>query len=396
MKKLFAIAVGVIIVVSLLMVGYGAFLNYKSEKIIDVQMSNRKLKLEGSKVKERIILPVWEKESLRLSAGNMIDAISRLEGTVEEVFVKENDMVKKGQPICRIMNEEIQLKISQVDVSIAKAQAMLVKYEHSYDRYKRLLAYGAVSQERYDEAIANYKAAMAEVAQLKMEKQQYELQKERLLVTSPLEGEVLMLYKTQGSFTQAGNSVALIGDFSKLQFTEVVTEQELERLGPLHVPGELIFDKNDLDKVYATGYKKGNKGADQRFGVSVIAVDPSPKVAANMRTIRWEVDNTSGLLEPKRYQNVKVMAIRERQGLTIPQTALLDNKKDTVYVWKPTEGKEGKLELRNIIIGATDGKYVEIFSGLAADEIVIISGKEGLSDDINVEVEVREEAANEK
>lgn len=391
MKKLFLIAVTVIMAAAIMLVGYGAFLNYKSEKVIDLRMANRVLRLDGVKAEERVLLPVWELDSMRLSAENMTDAISRLEGTIEEVFVRQNDHVSKGQAICRIANEDIPIKLAQIDVNIAKAEAVLIRYEHSYERYKRLIDYGAVSQEQYEEALTNYKAAAEEVKQLQLERRQYELQEERLVVTAPLEGEVLMLYKKQGSFLQAGTSVALIGDFSTLQFTEVVTDDELRRLEPLDVPGELAFSKRELDKIYATGYNEGNKGAQQRFLARIVSVEPPPEIEAAMRTIRWSVDNSSGLLEPKRYQDVKIFAIKERKNLAIPKSALLENRHDAVYVWHPSDGK---LELRKIATGAADGNYVEVFAGLQPGEIVIVSGKEGLSKGMKAEVNVKGGAAD--
>lgn len=391
MKKLFLIAVTVIMAAAILLVGYGAFLNYKSEKVIDLRMANRVLRLEGVKAEERVLLPVWELDSLRLSAENMTDAISRLEGTIEEVFVRPNDHVTKGQAICRIANEDIPIKLAQIDVNIAKAEAVLTRYEHSYERYKRLIAYGAVSQEQYEEALTNYKAAVEEIKQLQLERRQYELQKERLVITAPLDGEVLMLYKKLGSFLQAGTSVALIGDFSTLQFTEVVTDDELRRLGHLDIPGELAVSKRDLDKIYATGYGEGNKGQQQRFLARIVSVEPPPEIDAAMRTIRWNVDNASGLLEPKRYQDVKIFAIRERKSLAIPKNALLENRNDVVYVWHQSDGR---LELRKITTGAADGNYVEVFAGLQPEEIVIVSGKEGLSDGMKAEVNVKGGAAD--
>ena len=110
-----------------------------------------------------------------------------------------------------------------------------------------------------------------------------------------------------------------------------------------------------------------------------------------MRTIRWSVDNSSGLLEPKRYQDVKIFAIKERKNLAIPKSALLENRHDAVYVWHPSDGK---LELRKIATGATDGNYVEVFAGLQPGEIIIVSGKEGLSNGMKAEVNVKGGAAD--
>jgi hypothetical protein len=147
---------------------------------------------------------------------------------------------------------------------------------------------------------------------------------------------------------------------------------------------ELEFSKNDLEKIYAANYRQGNQGYAQRFLAHVVSVEPPPEIAASLRTIRWKVDNASGLLEPKHYQHVKISSLAERKVLAVPHAALLDSKVKAVYVWN-----EGVLQLRQIETGATDGEYVEIRSGLASDEIVVVSGKEGLRDGLKAQITVK-------
>ena len=223
-----------------------------------------------------------------------------------EEIDEENDYVTKGQPICRIGNEDIPIQLAQIDVNIAKANAVVTRYKNSYERYKKLRDFGAVSLEQYEEIETNYKAALEEVKQLQLQREQYEIQQKRLVVNAPLNGEVLMLYKNAGSFLSAGASVALIGDFSNLEFTDVVNDDELNRLGDLSLPGELVINKRDLDKIYNNSYNQGNKGIMQKFNVKITAVEPPLEVEADMRTVHWSVDNSSGLLEPRRYQDATI------------------------------------------------------------------------------------------
>lgn len=391
MKKMFLIAVSVIMIAAILLVAYGTFLNYKSEYIINLRLINKVLHLEGVKVQERSMIPVWSRESLRMEAENMTDAVSRLEGTVENVYVKQNDRVVKGQPVCRIANEDIPIKLAQIDVSIAKAEAVKIRYQHSYERYKKLVEYGAISLEQYEEAETNYKAAMEEVRQLNLERRQYELQEERLLITAPFDGEVLMVYKHPGSFLTAGTSVALIGDFSSLEFSEVLTDEEVHGLGDLQKPGELQFNERDMEKIYGTAYKKGNMGAAQRFKTVISKIEPPTSIEAQMRKVTWLVDNSSGLLEAKRYQDVKIFSLNEKHCLAVPEQAMIDARRDSVYVWHP---ENGELELRKIVSGVTDGSYIEVVEGLKPDEIVVISGKDGLADGMKATVELRGGADN--
>ena len=377
MKKFFIIAVGIIMASVLLLVGYGAYLNYRSEKVIATRMENRVISLEGSKAERRSIMPVWNLGSVNLTAENVSDVVSRQEGIIDELFVRKDDKVKKGDPICRIINEEIPIRIAQIDVNIAKAKAVSLKYKHSYERYDRLIKIGAVSQEQYEEVYTNYKASLEELKQLELEKSQYLLQANRLILEAPFDGEVLLLYKKLGTYLQPGEAVALIGNFKNMQFVQTVTDDELLRLGRLDIPGELVFSKRDLEKIYDTGFNVGNKGEGERFTARIVEVVPPPEAPAVIRKVYWSVDNSSGLLEPRRYHDVQLSAIRERTGLTIPKKALLDDSNNTVYVW---DESSKRIKIRNVSSGPTDGNYVEIFDGLREGEIVIVSGKEGLND----------------
>ena len=49
-------------------------------------------------------------------------------------------------------------------------------------------------------------------------------------------------------------------------------------------------------------------------------------------------------------------------------------------------GEENILEKREVKIGADDGKFVEILSGLRENEIVVTSATKGLEDGMKVEI----------
>ena len=110
-----------------------------------------------------------------------------------------------------------------------------------------------------------------------------------------------------------------------------------------------------------------------------------------MRKVTWLVDNSSGLLEAKRYQDVKIFSLNEKHCLAVPEQAMIDARRDSVYVWHP---ENVELELRKIVSGVTDGSYIEVVEGLKPDEIVVISGKDGLADGMKATVELRGGADN--
>lgn len=383
MKKIFFIAVAGVIVMMILLVGYGTFLNYTDEGNIAARLSNRTIKLVGAKAETRVLRGGFTRKDVRMEAENMTDAVSRLEGTVEKIYVQPNSKVVKGQPICHIVNEDIDMKIVQADVNIAKAQTVSARYANSLSRYKRLIGSGAVSMEQYEDIETQYKSALAELETLRLEKQQYEILRDRLTVTAPLDGEVLMLYKKEGAFLQAGTSVALIGNFSRLRFTETISDDDFQSLLPIGKEWELSVEQGDMEKIYSGSYGGSNRGYEQTFGAHIVKVEPPVGQAASLRSISWEVNNSSGLLEPKRYQQVRFQEIVERKVLAVPAKAV-DAKRSSVFVWNT----DGKLEERKVIFGASDGSFIEVQSGIEPDEIVVISGREGLENGMKAEVSI--------
>ncbi len=383
MKKIFFIAVAAVIAMMLLLVGYGTFLNYTDEGNIAARLSNRTIKLVGAKAETRVLRGGFTRKDVRMEAENMTDAVSRLEGTVEKIYVQPNSKVVKGQPICHIVNEDIDMKIVQADVNIAKAQTVAARYANSLSRYKRLIGSGAVSMEQYEDIETQYKSALAELETLRLEKQQYEILRDRLTVTAPLDGEVLMLYKKEGAFLQAGTSVALIGNFSRLRFTETISDDDFQSLLPIGKEWELSVEQGDMEKIYSGSYGGSNRGYEQTFGAHIVKVEPPVGQAASLRSISWEVNNSSGLLEPKRYQQVRFQEIVERKVLAVPAKAV-DAKRSSVFVWNA----DGKLEERKVIFGASDGSFIEVQSGIEPDEIVVISGREGLENGMKAEVSI--------
>lgn len=104
-----------------------------------------------------------------------------------------------------------------------------------------------------------------------------------------------------------------------------------------------------------------------------------------MRSVQWEIDNTAGLLEPKRYQNVMFEEQERRRVLAVPVAAFVSDERNSVFVYE-----QGVLKLRAVESGSMDGKFCEIAGGLEPGEIVVVSGKEGLTDGTKAEVTLEE------
>ena len=208
------------------------------------------------------------------------------------------------------------------------------------------------------------------------------MQSARQDVIAPIDGEILILYKQQGSYVTAGTPIALIGDFSRLSFSMPVEDKYAQRLS-IGDRAELSFTSNQiLRKAYDTEYAAGNKGEEQIFSVHVTEITPPLNETASLRKIVWEIDNRVGLLEQQAYSGVILKSARARRVLAVPLAAMTDSNRNAVFVVT----SENTLERRAVKTGSDDGNFIEIVSGLSEGETVITSATSGLESGTKVTV----------
>ena len=384
MKRYYLVGLVIILVMAVALIAYGAYLNKTDENQIEMRMEERKIPLQGAKAKFRNLQPIFVLDTINLTSEEMADAVALIDGRIEKNFVTKNSVVGKGQTLFELVNEDIPIKIQQVESAIAKAEAQVLQSKNSFERYQRLREKNATSLEKYDEAKLNYEAAQANLREAQAQKNQLLVQNSRQNVTAPIDGEILILYKQIGAYVTAGTPIALVGNFSKLNFSLAVEDAQAKKIS-VGEKFELNFkNSRAIQKAYDTEYGAGNLGTAQIFPVLVKEIIPNLNQAATMRKIIFEIDNSARILEQQTYNGVELIRTSKHTALTIPLSALDETKKNIFIV------KENILERREVEVGADDGKFVEILSGLNEGEIVISSATKGLEDGMKVEINLVE------
>ena len=374
MKKLYMIGLVLILLFAVAMIGYGAWINKTGENQISERMKTRTIQLQGALVQMRDIHPTLFPETINLYSEEMADAVALIDGRVEEILVSKNASVRRGQVIFTLVNDEIPLKIQQAESSIAKAQAQLANAKSNFARYTRLRERDATSIEKFDEAQMAYLASEAALKEAQTIKEQLLVQSARQNVSAPIDGEILILYRQQGSYVQAGTPLALVGNFDRLFFALPVEDRHAQRLSIGHRARLTFTSSQILRKAYDTDYAAGNRGDEQIFDVTLKEIVPNLNEPASLRKVVFEVDNRVGLLEQETYSSAVLSAAQTRKLLTVPLAAMIDTNRSAVFV----ATGEGTLERRAVRTGADDGTYVEILTGLSEGETVITSDTAGL------------------
>lgn len=406
MRKIFTVAIGLVITMIAVILGYGFYLNYSNEKNIALSIAHQKRVYTAVRCRTEEIFNRWVRWPVKLYSAKRADVVSRNAGILSRIYVEPGQKVKEGQLLALVTSEEIDSKLTELTAEIARVKTMRDKYKVSYERYNRLKDMGAVSLEQYDMAKAEYFGAAEEVKAMTAQREQYELMRERLSLKAPFDGEVKFVYKKETSYLTQGTPVMMVGDFSTMYFyDDNTTDEDILQLSPIEQEFKLLVEEKELQKVYKDKYSPGNSnyanmGKDDYYAVKgyrpykvkIVKIEPGLDQKADTRTVTYAVDNSSGDLEPKIYQNVIFCGTEVKKAVVVPFSAVGDNLTAVMVL-----NKDGVIEKRQVKVGPTYegddvnvGTKAAVLDGLQENELVLCDFDAFLAGKKNVEFTVRE------
>jgi membrane fusion protein, multidrug efflux system len=285
-----------------------------------------------------------------LEAENEVDIVARVSAPVVELRAEEGMAVKAGQILARLDPNEIraQYEISRVNLEETKL---------AFERAERLKGNQLISPEEYEQAFSRHETAKAE-----LEKNQIQLGYTE--IRAPFGGLIVARYVDQAQQVSPNTPLFRISDFDPLLCPIQVPERELPRL-----------------RVGQPAYLTVESWPSERFNATVLRV--RPVVDAATGTVRVTLDvQGQGRLRPGMFARVYLETATRSDALVIPRSALsLESIGDTLYV-----AEDGVARRREVTLGFEERNVVEVRSGVAAGELVVVVGQDGLSDGTPIQV----------
>jgi len=310
--------------------------------------------------KQMLSMAITAPGGVALDLAKVAKISSRIEGQVEEVFGQLGTHVEKGEPLLAIgglrLDELIQeFLVSHVQVDLRKA---------NFKRTQTLHSEQIVSERRLMEDRANFLEAQT-INQHVTEKLQnmgltpeeldglvhgHTMEGHRYIIKSPLAGTIADQTVVLGQGIRPGD-----------QLFEVVDTQQVWVFASLPIEQAQRFNIGDKGTIVAKGRKP--------IQAPLAYISPVADKATLTVQLRFDVDNSHGLLKPNEYVEVRL-----EQGasslLAIPVTA-------------PTlvEGVRGVFVKQNndytftpVKLGQESDGWVEVTDGLAEGDEVVVAG----------------------
>jgi membrane fusion protein, multidrug efflux system len=286
-----------------------------------------------------------------LEAEADAEVIAKVQGEVQQLLVEEGDRVTAGQLLAALDGRQLRLEAAQ-------AAAELAKLERDYRRQvelnqKGLVAAGTFESLRYD---LDSLRARHDLAALQLSYTQ---------IRAPFAGVIATRQVKVGQTVQPNAALFRITDPSPLKAHVYVPERELRRLKP----GQTASVHVDA----APG---------RAFLAEVTLVSPTIDTRTATFKATVEIDDRNGELRPGMFARVGIVFERKQQALQIPRVALVETDGErSVFIVQ-----EGVARQKSVGTGLSDAGNVEIVTGLAGDEQVVVVGQSGLKDGNKVRV----------
>ena len=304
---------------------------------------------------------------------------SKATGRLEVLNVEEGDVVKANDILAILDNADVKADLERAKANLAMARADSTDATIKLNRASELIKSGATTQDIVDEVRANYERAIASVNVALASVRYTEVAVENTIIRAPFTGTVLSKDADVGEmvapFSSAGSSrgaVVTLADMSSLEVEADVSESNIYKVR-VGAPAEIVLDAYPSIK-YPAMVKKIVPTADRsratvltKIAFTQIDEKVLPEMSARVNFLPDTIDSAKAALPAV---------------IAIPKTAVT-NRDGRKVVYKVV----GQNVIETTVqTGRELGTFVEIVSGTAIGDQVVLSPASGMKSGDKIEL----------
>jgi len=280
-------------------------------------------------------IPVRLQGDVTFDPTRLTDISLRFDGWIGELDADfEGKLVKKGEEMFAVYSPELLTLQEEFLETLSRSRESSRQAQFLAAARKRLLLWGLT--EKQLNWLSDQKAAQDYVP-----------------IFAPADGFIIQKNIVSGSSFKKGDRLLRLADLSVVWVEAYAYEHDL----PLLAEG------------MSAAVTLPNLPGEQ-IEATVSQINPFMEGAARTAKVRLAVNNGSGLLKPGLFANVWLFSNRGSQ-LLIPESAVLvSGEKRVAFL----DLGEGRIKPKIITVGAGDGDFFEVLSGLQDGDVVITSG----------------------
>ena len=315
----------------------------------------------------------------KIVSSEQVEVGPKVGGLVAELTVQEGDMVRAGQVIARLDDQELKARLRQASSAVEQArttievsQVQLNQAKDQLARVQRLFDGGVAPRAELDDArhaadlrAAQLRSSSAAHREAEASLEYIRTQLANTVVHAPLNGRVITKHHERGRVVPAGDPLYTIADNSNLLVRAEVDESDAGKI-KIGMPAVITSDAFPGRKITSTIQKIAWRVGRKRVLTDNPAEITDTKVLEAEMPIEPDPQLRIGMA-----MNVKISTGQKDKALLIPRTAVQRRGQD---LWVLVV-KDGVVEERPVQLGAFEGQIVEVVAGLNPGDAIVV-GKE--------------------
>lgn len=325
----------------------GAVIQADAPRAVKLETTGR-----DARVQSRFVAAVRQEQRADLAFENG--------GRIATVLVDVGDRVQAGQVLARLDQEPMRLRLLQAQANERSASAQLAERRTQLRQQQAMLADGAVSQATLTGAQVAEEVAESQLRSAESDRALAERAMSRSELRAPFAGSVVARLSQPQADVTAGQAVLQLEGSGRPQVMAALPADAAKGLAP----GSLVHAQR----------------IDAQDGVTLRLRSVSSRLesGASLQAIFDVVDAAS----PLRSGDSLMLALAEGGGglPSVPLSALVaqvHRESGAVFIYQPSAGVVVRRELK---LGAILGDRVQVASGVAPGDQVVVAGAAFLAD----------------
>jgi len=292
------------------------------------------------------------------------------QGRVLARAVQPGAAVPAGGPLVELEDARPTLALRRAEAALGNADTVLRHAERELARGEQLLARNALSTQQHDDLRLAVDRARSEREVALVARDTAKRDLADTTIRAPFAGTVDALAVDVGDFVSIGTPVATVVDLSRVRIFGGVTAREATRL----VPGmKARIGVADLD--------------GRSFDAELVSVARVAGERDGTYELELRMENPGGLRDGMVVSIELRDAVEAPPSLLAPRAALLRRAGEPAVFVVEEAGAGPVARARGVRTGRVDGDWIEIKSGLRADDVVVVEGHFALVDGASVVVD---------
>ncbi len=301
---------------------------------------------------------------------------SQVDGQLQRLHYTEGQAVQRGQLLAEIDPRPYQAALAAAEGELARVEALLGNAEIDLRRYRQLARQEAVAGQQLDTAEAQVRSYAAQRQRLAAGVADARRLLAQTRILAPHDGRVGFRRVDAGNHVRAAdtNGLATLVQTRPISALFSISETHLDLLRQAQAQaGDAALQVQAWD-------------ADERRLIALgtlQALDNQIHAASGTVKLRALFENADEALFPNQFVNIRLALARREDVLSIP-TAAVQYGAEGAFVF--VIGDDQRAVRRELALGRANAGRVEVRSGLAAAERVVVEGVDRLHDGRDVQI----------